>query len=1114
MKLLTSPRVIALALFFIANSQFSNAQVKIGLDSVAKNPHPSAVLELSSTNKGFLLPRLTYSEMLQVKEPANGLMVFNKDAGGVYLYNLSQKLWLPIAVNQAGMLASDSCEWVYDTIAKRVYLRRGLAGEDSIFYSTEAKKFVFADKIMYNNSLGQPEFPVTNFTGKYYFKGTASRFKDETNLNPNLMNIFMEIDSSGMNTGFSGIQLVAVNNPKNMQVVGSMNALSANTLHSGQDTANFVNGITNSVSINGNGYAENVNGLTNSLRISTLSRNNVGTMTGITNSMTRSAAATGRIEGNIYGYFGSMGGFTNKVDGSMYGIYLNTVSGAAPRQNFAIYTNKGHHRFGDSVLITDIFAVNPRAVFDINATSAMILPVGTNAQRPPVGFAGMLRYNSNIATPEYYNGSSWLGLGSGSSEWVFDPITRRVNLVRGLVAKDTIFYNDSTRRFVFADRYTNTNSQGTDFPIDDFRSKYTFKGTASQRMDSTQGGSVTQVTYEVDNDTTNFNGYNSLQTTAVMNPKAFQHAGSLSGISNTTIHAGNDTVDLVQGIVNQSRSSGFGKSGSIIGIDNSTRISTNGILLNTGNDAGEMIGFRNTVSRSGANTGRVTGNVYGWYGSIGGFFNKIDGNIYGIYQNSISGAAAGKNFAWYSNSGTNRFGDSMLVTNVGAINPRAIFDINATSAMILPAGTMAQRPTTGISGMLRYNNTNTSTEFFNGTVWKGLNSDSTEWKYDSVAKRVNLVRGLPVKDTIFYSPSTRKFIFADRYTNTNSQGTNFPIDAFNGKYTFKGTASQRTDSTQSGGPVTLVTYEVDNDPANGNSYTSLQTTAVMNPKANQKAGQLSGISNTTIHAGNDSVDLVQGIVNQARSSGFGKSGSIIGIDNSTRISTNGILLNTGNDAGEMIGFRNTVSRSGANTGRVTGNVYGWYGTVSGFTSKVDGNIYSIYLNSVTGAATGKNFAFYSNTGANRFGDSVLVTNVGAVNPRAVFDINATSAMIIPTGTAAQRPITALTGMERYNTTTNNPETYNGSQWVGIIRASVSIVVPVLPNKGGATVSIAVPGATTGSAVAISPTSALPAGAIISWSRVSAANTVEVRFENNGSGNLAVPTQNYNIRVIQ
>ena len=43
--------------------------------------------------------------------------------------------------------------------------------------------------------------------------------------------------------------------------------------------------------------------------------------------------------------------------------------------------------------------------------------------------------------------------------------------------------------------------------------------------------------------------------------------------------------------------------------------------------------------------------------------------------------------------------------------------------------------------------------------------------------------------------------------------------------------------------------------------------------------------------------------------------------------------------GELVGFRNSITRSGATAGRVTGNVYGWFGSVSGLNGFVDGNIY-------------------------------------------------------------------------------------------------------------------------------------------------------------------------------
>lgn len=49
-------------------------------------------------------------------------------------------------------------------------------------------------------------------------------------------------------------------------------------------------------------------------------------------------------------------------------------------------------------------------VLAVNGTGAIVLTTGTTAQRPAgaFGVAGMLRYNSDLAVTEYFNGSSWL----------------------------------------------------------------------------------------------------------------------------------------------------------------------------------------------------------------------------------------------------------------------------------------------------------------------------------------------------------------------------------------------------------------------------------------------------------------------------------------------------------------------------------------------------------------------------------------------------------------------------------------------------------------------------------------------------------------------------------
>lgn len=65
-----------LLIFFII-SLSSYAQVGIG----TTNPDDSSVLDIQSTDKGILIPRLTTAQINAIVDPANGLMVYNTDIG-------------------------------------------------------------------------------------------------------------------------------------------------------------------------------------------------------------------------------------------------------------------------------------------------------------------------------------------------------------------------------------------------------------------------------------------------------------------------------------------------------------------------------------------------------------------------------------------------------------------------------------------------------------------------------------------------------------------------------------------------------------------------------------------------------------------------------------------------------------------------------------------------------------------------------------------------------------------------------------------------------------------------------------------------------------------------
>ena len=56
-----------------------------------------AILDVSSTTKGLLIPRMTQAQIGNVDNPVNGLMVFNTDDDKLYIFLTSDNTWKPVA---------------------------------------------------------------------------------------------------------------------------------------------------------------------------------------------------------------------------------------------------------------------------------------------------------------------------------------------------------------------------------------------------------------------------------------------------------------------------------------------------------------------------------------------------------------------------------------------------------------------------------------------------------------------------------------------------------------------------------------------------------------------------------------------------------------------------------------------------------------------------------------------------------------------------------------------------------------------------------------------------------------------------------------------------------
>jgi hypothetical protein len=67
---------------FVLNLLIASALLaQVGINTDSSTPHNSAMLDVKSTVKGFLPPRMTQAEMSAILNPAEGLMVFCTDCG-------------------------------------------------------------------------------------------------------------------------------------------------------------------------------------------------------------------------------------------------------------------------------------------------------------------------------------------------------------------------------------------------------------------------------------------------------------------------------------------------------------------------------------------------------------------------------------------------------------------------------------------------------------------------------------------------------------------------------------------------------------------------------------------------------------------------------------------------------------------------------------------------------------------------------------------------------------------------------------------------------------------------------------------------------------------------
>lgn len=79
--------IISIVLFFSTTTQFANSQ-GVAINTSGAKADTSAILDISSTNQGILIPRMTAAQRAIIYAPQAGLLVYQTDGTpGFYFYN-------------------------------------------------------------------------------------------------------------------------------------------------------------------------------------------------------------------------------------------------------------------------------------------------------------------------------------------------------------------------------------------------------------------------------------------------------------------------------------------------------------------------------------------------------------------------------------------------------------------------------------------------------------------------------------------------------------------------------------------------------------------------------------------------------------------------------------------------------------------------------------------------------------------------------------------------------------------------------------------------------------------------------------------------------------------
>jgi hypothetical protein len=313
--------------------------------------------------------------------------------------------------------------------------------------------------------------------------------------------------------------------------------------------------------------------------------------------------------------------------------------------------------------------------------------------------------------------------------------------------------------------------------------------------------------------------------------------------------------------------------------------------------------------------------------------------------------------------------------------------LNTTTALKIPAGTTAQRPSAA-TGQLRWNTSDGALEVYNGSAWTAVGTGSSN----------------KILDTFTGNGSTTAYTLS--VTPANEDALIVFID---GVYQEKG------DYALSNAVLTL-----DTAPASGEKLAVHITTASVHDGTSGLNQQFTGDGSTVAFtlsqdpkSENNTQIYINGVYQQKTD--YTVSGTTLTFDTAPET---GDIIEVNMFTVTTLGNTDTVSEG-------TSNLYHTDARARGAIS-VSGNALS--YNSSTG----------------------VITSAYEESPTFTGDVvfNSTGSIKIPIGTTAQRPASPANGMVRYNTTESEYEVYKSNAWLILDSSGYTYTADFLVIAGG------------------------------------------------------------------